>query len=71
MGKILEISANLIQGLSMMEIFFCWIHIKWGIVVDDLTNIIPVKFGSNWPCTFVASEEIITMWNVDNDNRQA
>jgi hypothetical protein len=47
---------------------FCWIHTKWGTVVDDLPNSVPIKFGSNWPCTFVVSEKIIKILNVNNDD---
>jgi hypothetical protein len=37
------------------------IKTKWGIIIEDLTNIMSAKIGFNWPSS---SEEKIKMWNV-------
>ena len=45
----------------MYRLCFFQIKTKWGIFVQDLLNIIPAKFGSNWPCS---SKEKIETWKV-------
>jgi hypothetical protein len=32
----------------MAAMFFLLIMMKWGIFVQDILNITPVKLGSNW-----------------------
>jgi hypothetical protein len=39
--------------------FIYQIKAKWGTFVQDLLNIIPVKFGSNWRSSFEGKD-----WNV-------
>jgi hypothetical protein len=40
--------------------WFALIKTKWGIIIEDLTNIMSAKIGFNWPSS---SEEKIKMWN--------
>ena len=39
---------------------------KWGILVQDFTNIFPTRGGSYWLIGPVVSEEMIIVWKLEN-----
>lgn len=54
----------------MSAMFFFPNYYKCGIVVDDVANIIPAKFGSNWTSSFRGVYKNVSMliekgWTTD------